>query len=130
MQLNTRMLQSSQISPKSLRARHQLGGYGGAIPQCPLAGGCCSPASSSSSSRDLYKAPGAWNGLFLSLAALTLTSFAVPLAPALLANPFYRQLNIAQAAKQNLLLGRATWGSAALLQYGQAGGSASIGGGQ
>lgn len=63
----------------------------------------------------MCKAPSAQAGLFLSLAALTLTFLAVPLAPELLANPFYRQLNIAQAAKQNLL-GRATWGSAVLPQ--------------
>lgn len=73
------------------------------------------PASTSGSTRDLCKAPSARVGLFLSLAALTLTFLAVPLAPALLANPFYRQLNIAQAAKQNLF-GRATWGLAALPQ--------------
>lgn len=69
----------------------------------------CPPPPPPRSRGDLCKAPSARAGLFLSLAALTLTFLAVPLAPALLANPFYRRLNIAQAAKQNLL-GTATWG--------------------
>lgn len=123
-QLSAEMLQTS---PKTAKPAGGWTGSGHGPVAPGDAGAACSPARLHLRSHgDLCKAPSARPGLFLSLAALTLTFLAVPLAPALLANPFYRRLNIAQAAKQNLL-GTATWGSAALPQPRCSGGAASTG---
>lgn len=110
-----------------------------AITECHLCGAWCfllllfflflsSSSSSSHCGRDLCKAPRARLGLFLSLAALPLTFLAVPPASALLANPFYRELNIAQAARKICSAGHVGLGSASAASAG-AGGVQGLGGG-
>lgn len=113
-----------------------------AIAECHLCGARCflllllllfflflsSSSSSSRCGRDLCKAPSAWLGLFLSLAALPLTFLAVPPASALLANPFYRELNIAQAARKICSAGHVGLGSASAASAG-AGSVRGLGGG-
>lgn len=118
---------SAQLSAGTLpTCEEPAGGWAGSG-QGPVPAGDAGTARSPARRGDSCTAPRARAGLFLSLVALTLTFLAVPLAPALLANPFYRRLNLAQASKQNLL-GTATRGSAAPPRPRRPGGAAGTGG--